>query len=260
LAMLASVTDFWSEGVAYRQAPLQTRAQHHAERLANVAGWLEKRALSALMARAAGFIRIHEELRVWLVRSIGMLRTVLIDAERRLRRLDPSLPTGAAWHLSLPEISQALFTGRANLTSAVSARHKRRLRQLYETPRARYLKNLAAPEPGLQEAGPRLQGCYTGSGSFTGTVVRLGSLKAGQQRLGPRDVLVTPAADGLTALLMGFAGATISAVGHPLSHVATVARELGIPTVLGLGAAEELLEDGERVFVDGDRGFVERQA
>jgi len=38
-----------------------------------------------------------------------------------------------------------------------------------------------------------------------------------------------------------------------------VARELGIPAVLGLGASAALLKDGERVFVDGDRGIVERQ-
>ncbi len=258
LALLASVEDARNEDVGYRARPLQARAQQHAESLAKAAGWLEKRALSALMARAAGFLRAHEELRLWLMRALGMLRTVILDAERRLRRLDPGLPIGAAWHLSLPEIAHALFNGRSDLAHLVSTRTSSRLRQLHETPRAPYLKNLTDPQPVLTKAGPRLHGCYTGSGSFTGTVVRLASLQAGKRRLGPDSVLVTPAVDGYTAILMGFAGATICAVGHPLCHVATVARELGIPTVLGLGAQAELLQDGERVFVDGDRGLVQR--
>jgi len=49
----------------------------------------------------------------------------------------------------------------------------------------------------------------------------------------------------------------ITDVGAPLSHAAIVARELGIPAVVGCGDATTRLKNGDRVRVDGARGTVE---
>jgi pyruvate,water dikinase len=49
----------------------------------------------------------------------------------------------------------------------------------------------------------------------------------------------------------------ITDIGAPLSHAAIVARELGIPAVVGCGNATTLLHTGDRVRVDGGRGIVE---
>jgi len=46
-------------------------------------------------------------------------------------------------------------------------------------------------------------------------------------------------------------------VGAPLSHAAIVAREMGIPAVVGCGNATMLLKTGDRVRVDGGAGKVE---
>ena len=44
----------------------------------------------------------------------------------------------------------------------------------------------------------------------------------------------------------------------PLSHAAIVARELGIPAVVGCTNATMLLKDGDRVRVNGGTGIVEK--
>ena len=53
------------------------------------------------------------------------------------------------------------------------------------------------------------------------------------------------------------AAAVITDVGAPLSHAAIVARELGIPAVVGCGNATMRLRTGDRVRVDGGLGTVE---
>ena len=53
------------------------------------------------------------------------------------------------------------------------------------------------------------------------------------------------------------AAAVVTDVGAPLSHAAIVARELGIPAVVGCGNATMLLHTGDRVRVDGSHGTVE---
>jgi phosphoenolpyruvate-protein kinase (PTS system EI component) len=49
----------------------------------------------------------------------------------------------------------------------------------------------------------------------------------------------------------------VTDVGAPLSHAAIVARELGIPAVVGCGNATMLLKTGNHVRVDGGCGTVE---
>ena len=53
------------------------------------------------------------------------------------------------------------------------------------------------------------------------------------------------------------AAAVVTDVGAPLSHAAIVARELGIPAVVGCGNATMSLKTGDTVRVDGGRGVVE---
>lgn len=52
------------------------------------------------------------------------------------------------------------------------------------------------------------------------------------------------------------AAAIITDIGAPLSHAAIVAREFGIPAVVGCGNATTLLKTGDMVTVDGARGTV----
>jgi pyruvate,water dikinase len=52
------------------------------------------------------------------------------------------------------------------------------------------------------------------------------------------------------------ASAVVTDVGGPLSHSSIVAREYGIPAVLGTGVATQRLVTGQQVLVDGDAGTV----
>jgi phosphohistidine swiveling domain-containing protein len=71
------------------------------------------------------------------------------------------------------------------------------------------------------------------------------------------EILVTVQTDVAWTLLFPRAAAVITDVGAPLSHAAIVARELGIPAVVGCGDATSRLKTGDRIRVDGARGIVE---
>jgi phosphohistidine swiveling domain-containing protein len=75
--------------------------------------------------------------------------------------------------------------------------------------------------------------------------------------LGDGEVLVTTVTNIGWTPLFPRAAAVVTDVGAPLSHAAIVARELGIPAVVGCGNATMLLHSGDRVRVDGSRGTVE---
>ncbi len=71
------------------------------------------------------------------------------------------------------------------------------------------------------------------------------------------EVLVTAQTDIAWTLLFPRSAAIVTDVGAPLSHAAIVARELGIPAVVGCRDATMRLSTGDKVRVDGGQGTVE---
>ena len=74
--------------------------------------------------------------------------------------------------------------------------------------------------------------------------------------LEPGEILVATTTNVGWTPLFPRAAAVITDVGAPLSHAAIVARELGIPAVVGCGNATLRLKTGDRVLVDGGQGIV----
>jgi len=98
---------------------------------------------------------------------------------------------------------------------------------------------------------------YGGSAGCVKGVVRLidGPEKGHQLQAG--EILVARTTNVGWTPLFPRAAAVITDVVAPLSHAAIVARELGIPSVVGCIDATMRLRTGDRVLVDGRRGVVE---
>jgi pyruvate,water dikinase len=110
------------------------------------------------------------------------------------------------------------------------------------------------PASGKQE-GAVLHGTGASAGQVTATA-RVLSGPADFGRLQPGEVLVASITTPAWTSLFTLAAAVVTDVGGPLSHSSIVAREYGIPAVLGTGVATRRIPDGARVRVDGDAGTV----
>ncbi|HLH64843.1 MAG TPA: PEP-utilizing enzyme [Solirubrobacteraceae bacterium] len=75
-------------------------------------------------------------------------------------------------------------------------------------------------------------------------------------RVADGEILVCTATAPSWAPVFGKVRATVSDVGGMMSHAAILCREYQIPAVLGTGAATRLIQTGDLVRVDGDRGSV----
>ncbi len=101
-----------------------------------------------------------------------------------------------------------------------------------------------------------LRGFAGAAGCVEGTVRVLEGPEQGDQ-LQPGEILVAVTTNVGWTPLFPRAAAVITDVGAPLSHAAIVARELGIPAVVGCGSATTRLRSGDRVRLDGGIGTVE---
>ena len=101
-----------------------------------------------------------------------------------------------------------------------------------------------------------LQGIGASSGQVEGWVKVLRNVQAVSE-INREMILVVPYTDSGWAPLLARAGGLIAEVGGRLSHGAIVAREYGIPAVMDIHNATQLLRDGQRVRIDGQLGVVE---
>ncbi|MHA1976256.1 MAG: PEP/pyruvate-binding domain-containing protein [Candidatus Hodarchaeales archaeon] len=100
-----------------------------------------------------------------------------------------------------------------------------------------------------------LNGFAGAQGIVRGTVRRLDIPEEGKH-LKSGEILVTRTMNIGWSPLFPRVGGIITDVGAPLSHAAIIARELGIPAVVGCGTATTQLKTGDIVIVDGEKGLV----
>lgn len=93
------------------------------------------------------------------------------------------------------------------------------------------------------------------SGRISGTVRVINDIKD-IDSIQSGDILVTVATNIGWTLVFPKVSAIVTDIGAPLSHAAIVAREFGIPAVVGCGNATTLLKTGDKVLVDGSKGTV----
>lgn len=107
-----------------------------------------------------------------------------------------------------------------------------------------------------QPAGPTVDGFAASRGTYEGPA-RLVRSEADFHRVQPGDVLLCPVTAPPWSVLFPAIGALVTDTGGILSHPAIIAREFGLPAVVGTGNATSLIADGRRVRVDGTAGRVE---
>jgi pyruvate,water dikinase len=112
----------------------------------------------------------------------------------------------------------------------------------------------AAGRPGATKE--TLGGHGVSGGRYTGRA-RIVRSAADFEKIESGDVLVTRLTSSGYNVLLPLLGAVVTDRGGALSHTAIVAREFGIPAVVGTEDATARIPDGARIVVDGDRGVVE---
>src|SRR5262249_40411037 len=84
--------------------------------------FFETRLVRDVASRQRELLRLRERCRARIAHGQSMMRTVMLDVDRRIRRLDPTLDAGAALFLTLKELTGAVAQYRADLAPIVRAR------------------------------------------------------------------------------------------------------------------------------------------
>ena len=103
--------------------------------------------------------------------------------------------------------------------------------------------------------GDTLQG-FGGCPGVTEGIARIVTDPSTPGSLGTGDILIAPLTDPSWTPLFVPAEAVVVDVGGQMSHAVIVSRELGMPCVVAVTNATQIIRDGSRIRVDGSSGVV----
>jgi pyruvate,water dikinase len=213
-----------------------------------------------------------------LARNIGPLtegHNYWIDrmAQSRLRQLSMRIGRRLAAAGWIERADDVLFLDRADIAAALVA--PRDLREVVAERRERHARNQeirppmvvgkAPTSPPVADRfdGPRVlahtSDKLVGTGASPGIVRGRARVALGPEdfgRIQPGDIIVCPSSNPSWVPVFAIAGGLVTNTGGVICHAAVVAREFGLPAVVGVTDATELVADGRQVEIDGGRGIV----
>ncbi|MGK7914878.1 MAG: putative PEP-binding protein [Prochloraceae cyanobacterium] len=113
-------------------------------------------------------------------------------------------------------------------------------------------------EPLMKDLVPLLKGLAASPGQVIASVQTIAGPTGHLQAIPPGRILVTKSITPDWLPLLKKAAGVVAEVGGVTSHAAIIARELGIPAIVGVTGATRLLRSGESILIDGSRGEIYR--
>lgn len=216
--------------------------------------------------------RRREQMRSKVVETLDLYRKVVLEVGRRMVAADVLEKSEDAFFLRYDELRAWLDTGSSEkyrVTVMVRRAMKEAFEDLPDPPHTFILRNReivpadkgsrpdSIPDSDLEPDSyyrvlEGISGC-TGRATGKARVIRDPTRKASIE---PGEILVAPHTDiGWTPLFLT-TSAVVTGLGGPLSHSCIVAREYGVPTVVNVENITEIVETGDLITVDGQKGLV----
>ena len=196
----------------------------------------------------------REDSHFYFLLPLPILRRSLLEMGRRLLGVSVLDKPEDVFHLRLEELEAIEDPATLADSEGLRATVQRRSHRREELAGVRLIDPTAIFPRG-DNGDALVTGTPSSSGSATGPVIVIRE-PAEFSRLAAGDVLVCPYTNPAWTTLFQRAAAVVVDAGGPASHAAIVAREYGIPAVMGTAIGTSVLTDGQLVTVDGTTGRV----
>jgi pyruvate,water dikinase len=236
-------------------------AEQTIESLAGRAGGLRGRFVRFALRRARSLAGLRELPKYYMVTALAAVRKELQAVGAELAARGRLADAGDVFFLTLAEVRTGVAPEGAeqiDLRALVARRREEYDRELRRRHVPRVLLSDGTEPEAVATAAAPAEGALTGTPASAGTVTGTARvvLDPVGARLDPGEILVCPSTDpGWTPLFLT-AGGLVMEMGGANSHGAVVAREYGIPAVVGVPGATERIVTGQRITVDGTAGAI----
>jgi pyruvate,water dikinase len=206
---------------------------------------------------ARSLLSAREHPKYMIIRLMSVARTVFLDAGAELAAAGRLSAPDDVWFLTPAELIDAQADRSMPLADLVATRRAKLAHDAHRSPPRIFTSEGELPLAALPMA-ELAPGTFAGTAASAGIVEGIARviLDPAHETLHSGEVLIAPFTDpGWTPLFIN-AAALVMEVGGLITHGSVVAREYGIPAVVGVEDATKRIRTGQRVRVDGDAGLV----
>jgi pyruvate,water dikinase len=232
-------------------------------------GWLKARLGRAIVRRVRALAGMREFPKFFVVRMIWLVRQSMLQTGQSLVVAGACNRADDVYFLFYDELAELekfeTPDGHWNVGDELKAlmQRARARRNIYDREKMRRQTPRILMSDGRAFYG-QVAESDAGGDSLSGSPVSPGVVEGEVRvvldphhtRLAPGEILVCPGTDPAWTPLFLAAGGLIMEVGGLMTHGAVVAREYGIPAVVGVHQVTHKLQNGQRVRVDGNTGKV----
>lgn len=201
---------------------------------------------------------VREHPKYLFVQCFALVRDAVLAAAAELVRADRLAAADDVWFLTYDELLALAADPRAlDPRPRIDARRADYERARHQSPPLLVTSEGEVPQRPVPKDLP--EGALAGLGASAGVVEGIAHvvLDPAVEVLRAGEILVAPYTDpGWTPLFVHAAG-LVCDVGGMMTHGSVIAREYGIPAVVGVGDGTRRLKSGQRLRIDGSRGIVE---
>ncbi|SDC44200.1 pyruvate, water dikinase [Paenibacillus sp. UNCCL117] len=222
-------------------------------------GGLAKRKVARLVSLYRNLMGMREHHKFTLIRLMAIYKDAILEEADALVRLGALRRREDVFYMTLEELILMLehrFTGMVpDIVEARERQHERN--QQLKSPRV--MTSEGEIISGKRRDAKAPAGAIIGTPVSAGVVVGVARviLRPEDAKLNPGEILVAPYTDpGWTPLFTSIVG-LVTEVGGMMTHGSVIAREYGLPAVVGIEKATEIIPDGAYIRLDGTNGFVE---
>jgi pyruvate,water dikinase len=219
-------------------------------------GALKARVMRRLIAVYRSRIGLREHPKYYIVRVLDFVKRAILEEGSGLVGAGPLRSPDEVFWFSLEELEGILRTRRVD-RSVIDARRDRFERDASLRPPRVITSEGEVVTATAGAAVP--EGALAGSAASAGVVEGRARVvrKLEGSKLEKGEILIAPYTDPAWTPLFPLASGIVTEVGGLMTHGAVVAREYGIPAVVGVDRATETIPDGALVRVNGSEGYVE---
>jgi len=210
-----------------------------------------------MIDRVRTFIGYREYPKYGMVSRYFVYKQALLDEAERLVRADVLGEKEDIFFLRFQELQDVVHTNQVD--DELIRRRKEAFRSYQALTPPRVLTSDGEAVAGAYRRDELPTAALVGLPVSAGTVDGRARviLDMAEADLEPGDILVTAYTDpSWTPLFVAIKG-LVTEVGGLMTHGAVIAREYGLPAVVGVAKATRLIQDGQRIRVHGTEGYVE---
>ncbi|MCU7724344.1 phosphoenolpyruvate synthase [Actinoplanes sp. KI2] len=210
-----------------------------------------------MIDRLRSFIGYREYPKYGIISRYFVYKQALLAEADRLVRAGVLADREDIYYLTFPELHEVVRTGQCDDRLVRRRREEFRAYQALTPPRL--LTSEGEAIPGAYRRGDAPAGALIGLPVSAGTIEGRARviLDMADADLEAGDILVTACTDPSWSPLFVAVAGLVTEVGGLMTHGAVIAREYGLPAVVGVAGATRLIADGQRIRVHGSEGYVE---